>query len=111
MMDRHHLPVVRTAELLADAFGAPVSTGWLASLQLRAAKLLGPFLDAVRERVRRAPVAHFDETGARVDGHLAWVHVACTGELTVLHLAPGRGRESIEAGEILGHGFNASGGP
>ena len=106
LMDRHHLPVGRTAELLADAFGAPVSTGWLASLQLRAAKLLGPFLDAVRERVRRAPVAHFDETGARIDGHLAWVHVVCTPELTVLHLAPGRGRESIEAGGILGHGFN-----
>lgn len=106
LMDRRHLPVARTAELLADAFGAPVSTGWLASLQLRAAKLLTPFLDAVRERVRRAPVAHFDEAGARVAGSLAWVHVTCTGELTVLYLGPGRGRESIEAGGILGAGFN-----
>ncbi len=106
LMDRHHLPVARTAELLTDAFGAPVSTGWLASLQPRAKQLLEPFLEAVRAVVRHAPVAHFDETGARVDGTLRWVHVACTDQLTLLHLATGRGKDSIEAGGILGHGFN-----
>jgi len=31
-------------------------------------------------------------------GALRWVHVACTPELTLLHLAPGRGDEPIEAG-------------
>ncbi|WP_427018384.1 IS66 family transposase [Pseudarthrobacter sp. P1] len=105
-MGRHHLPVARTAELMADAFGAPVSTGWLASLQPRAKKLLEPFLEAARARVRHAGVAHFDETGARVQGKLAWVHVASTGAVTLLHLAPARSGGSIEAGGILGHGFN-----
>ncbi|MBP2376040.1 IS66 family transposase [Paeniglutamicibacter psychrophenolicus] len=100
------LSVARTVELLADAFGAPVSTGWLASLQTRAEKLLEPFLETLRHQVRHAPVVHFDETGGRVEGALRWVHGACTPGLTLLYLAPGRSNDSIEAGGILGHEFN-----
>ncbi|RAX45529.1 IS66 family transposase [Arthrobacter sp. AQ5-05] len=106
LMGRQHLPVARTAELLTDAIGAPVSTGWLSSLLPRAAKLLEPFLETTGAALRHAPVVHFDETGARVEGRLAWVHVACTDTMTLLHLAPGRSVESIGAGGILGHGFN-----
>lgn len=105
LMGRHHVPVARTAELMAGAFGAPVSTGWLAGLQPRAATRLEPFNVAATGYLRDAPVAHFDETGARVDGALAWVHVACDHRFTRLHLAPSRGRSSMEIGQILGAGF------
>ena len=105
LMDRHHVPVARTAELMADCFGAPVSTGWLAGLQGRAAAGLEPFNTAVIGYLRDAPVAHFDETGARVAGNLAWIHVACDHRFTRLHLAPSRGRSSMEIGQILGTGF------
>lgn len=105
LMDRQHLPVARTTELLADCVGAPVSTGWLASLQPRAKELLEPFMEEMRARLRGAAVAHFDETGGRVNGMLNWVHVACTDRLTLLHLAPSRGHESMEIGGVLGHGF------
>lgn len=106
LMGRQHLPVARTAELLTDALGAPVSTGWLSSLLPRAAKLLEPFLQTAGHQLGHAPVVHFDETGARVEDHLAWVHVACTDTISLFHLASGRGKESIAAGGILGHGFN-----
>ena len=55
--------------------------------------------------LRDAPVTHFDETGARVAGNLAWTHVACDHRFTRLHLAPSRGRSSMEIGKILGTGF------
>ena len=51
-------------------------------------------------------MVHFDETGDRVDGMLRGVHVACTPEVTLLHLAVGRSAESMSSGGILGHGFN-----
>ena len=105
VMARHHVPVARTAELLADCFGAPVSTGWLAGLQQRAATRLTPFNTAVIGYLRDAPVAHFDETGARVAGGLAWIHVASDHRFTRLHLASSRGRSSMEIGKILGNGF------
>ena len=78
LLARQHLPVERAAETLADCFGAPVSTGWLASLLPDAEDELGGFLAVVRERLAGAEVAHFDETGGRVGAVLRWIHVAAT---------------------------------
>lgn len=101
LMGRQHLPVARTAELMSDVLGAPVSTGWLSSLMANAADQLAGFLAAIQKSLRSAPVAHFDETGGRVAGKLWWVHVACTGEATLYHRASGRGKDSINLGGVL----------
>jgi transposase len=101
LLARQHLPVARTAELLADCFGARVSTGWLAGLMSQAEARLAGFARLTREQLRAAPVAHFDETGARVAGKLWWVHVASTGSLTSYHRASGRGEGSMNLGGVL----------
>src|SRR5680860_826389 len=101
LMGRQHLPVARTAELMSEVLGAPVSTGWLSSLLPAAAGQLAGFMAAVRARVQRAPVVHFDETGGRVAGKLWWVHVACTGEARLYHRAKGRGKDSMNLGGVL----------
>nr|WP_067442099.1 IS66 family transposase [Nocardioides jensenii] len=101
LLARQHLPVARAAELLADCFGAEVSTGWLAGLLPGAQTRLAGFTRLTREQLRTAPVVHFDETGARVAGNLWWVHVACTESLTAYHRASGRGKDSMDLGEVL----------
>ena len=101
LMGRQHLPVERAGEAMADCFGAPVSTGWLASLLPAAATRLEDFLAAARRQLAAADVAHFDETGGRVGAKLWWIHVACTDSLSLYHLAPGRGKDSIDAGGVL----------
>ena len=78
LLGRQHLPVERAAECLADCFGAPVSTGYLAPLLPNAAGRLEGFLALVGKELAQAEVAHFDETGGRVKGKLWWIHVACT---------------------------------
>ena len=101
LLGRQHLPVARAAELMSDVLQAPVSTGFLAGVLSRARDGLGCFAATVREQIRDADVAHFDETGARIAGKLGWVHVASTGVGTVYHLAAGRGKASIDVGGIL----------
>ena len=101
LLARQHLPVARTAELLADCLGTPVSTGWLAGLLPLAEARLAGFASYTREQLAAAPVAHFDETGARVAGKLWWVHVACTNSLTLYHRAPSRGHKSADLGGVL----------
>lgn len=103
LLGRQHLPTNRVAEMMAACFGAPVSTGWLASLPGRAAQRLDDFVDAVRARLIDADVGHFDETGARVNGKTAWVHVACNDAFTVYHLAAARGKPAMDAGGVLPH--------
>ena len=47
--------------------------------------------------VAAAKVAHFDETGLKLDGHGAWLHVASTPRLTFYAAHPKRGRAALEA--------------
>jgi transposase len=101
LLARQHVPFARTAELLADCFGVAVSTGWLAGLLPQAEARLAGFARVTQEHLRAAPVAHFDETGARVGGNLWWVHVACTEALTHYHRASGRGAQSADLGRVL----------
>jgi transposase len=98
---RQHLPVDRAAECLADCFGAPVSTGWLASLLPAAAARLGGFLALAHKELAGAEVAHFDETGGRVGAKLWWVHVMCTNRWTLYHLDPRRGETAMDAAGVL----------
>ena len=44
---------------------------------------------------------NFDETGARVNARLRWVHVACTPALTSYHLDARRGQAAIDQHAVL----------
>ena len=101
LLGRQHRPVERAAELMGDLFGARVSTGWLSTLLPVAQSRLPEFVAAIRERLRAAPVAHFDETGGRVDARLCSIHVAANSRYTLYHLANGRGKAAIDAGGVL----------
>ena len=101
LLASQHLPVQRCAETMADCFGAPVSTGWLASLLPHAQDGLDGFLAVVRGRLSGAEVAHFDETGGRVGAVLHWIHVAATKDFTLYHLDSGRGRPAMDAAGVL----------
>jgi len=97
----HYLPVVRARTLLATMAGIEVSTGFTAGVRGRAAAALETvFLPHMRSLLRTAPVLHADETTGRAAGALAYVHVACTEYLTLMHVG-GRSSEDIDAGGVL----------
>ena len=48
-----------------------------------------------------AGVAHFDETGLRVAGKLAWVHSASSGKYVLVTVHARRGRAGMEAAGVL----------
>lgn len=98
-----HLPYGRAAQLLGDWLGVPVSTGTLVSFVARAAEDLQPFLDEIHAQLCAAPVAHFDETGARVDGRLRWLFVASTQKATFYSLHDRRGLDGLQHAGVLQH--------
>ncbi|HEX5265630.1 MAG TPA: IS66 family transposase [Acidimicrobiales bacterium] len=101
LMNRQLIPVERTAEILSDLLGAPVSTGFLAGLAARAAEGLEDFSTVLADCLADEEVVHVDETGSRVAGTKWWWHVASTSLLTFLGIHPKRGVEATDAFGIL----------
>jgi len=96
-----HLPYERISRLLADRYGASLSTGTLQAIVARGAAGLEAFLEEVRSQLEGSPVVHFDETGARAAARLHWVHEATTPTLTLYRLHAKRGQEGIDALGVL----------
>lgn len=97
-----YLPLARTAELLTEVLGAPVSQGSLARWQAEAAAGLEGFDQTLKEGLISADVLGADETGIRVDGSLGWVHAVRTDSLTRYTVSPKRGFEAMEEAGVLG---------
>lgn len=96
-----HLPYARAGETLADLLGVNMSAGTLSTIVTATGEGLGEFLTVVRDRIAAAPVAHFDETGLRVEGALAWVNAAATDSLALFTVHENRGHDGMKAAGIL----------
>ena len=53
------------------------------------------------EQILSQPSLHVDETSLRVDKKNHWIHVYCSGDITLKFLHPKRGRAAIEAINII----------
>ena len=91
----------RTKEFFQDCFGHSISEGTLVNHTKTFAFQLRPFLQEVKEKILQSPVVHFDETGMRVENKTQWLHTASTPEVTLQHIHQKRGKEAMDAGEIL----------
>ena len=99
---QQHLPIRRIGEVLQDTLGAKIADGTISSWMLESvAKKILPATATIAEKLRVANVLHVDETGARVEGRLHWVHSASTPLATHYHLHKRRGVEGIAAGGIV----------
>ncbi len=92
---------IRTADALSEIFNAPVSAATVAAAVTRAAGDLGPFLSQVTAQLAASGLAHFDETGLRCQGRLAWLHSACNQAFALLYAHPRRGKVAMDAMGVL----------
>lgn len=101
LMDYQLLPTARVQELLSEVLGCSLSEGTLYETRQACFESLEGVEAGIFEALQQAEVAHFDETGLRVNGKLMWLHVASTQALTDYFIHPKRGSEAIEAMDIL----------
>ena len=95
------IPYKRTCEILSDLLGCEMSEGTLHNLLKKYNERVKEPLESIREHVRNASVAHFDETGFRVGSVRWWLHVASTPQATYYQAHPKRGSEAMDAIDIL----------
>lgn len=97
----HFVPIARTCELLGDFYGHTPAWAFVGDANQAVAAGCEPALVEIQQQLLQAPVAHFDESGLRVDGQLQWLHSASTEWLTYLALHPKRGQEAMQQIGIL----------
>ena len=91
----------RACAALGEMFGCAPSAAVIAAAARKIAAFISPALDAITKALVQAEVAHFDETGFRVAGKLAWVHSASAGKLVLVTVHPKRGRQGMDAAGVL----------
>jgi transposase len=95
------VPCKRTSELLSGLLGVSISTGSLDNFRQLASRLLGPFMEKLKQTILAAQAAYFDETGIRVDGKRFWGHTASTDLHTFYGLDKQRGGAAHDRMNIL----------
>jgi transposase len=95
------IPWARTCELLGDFYGHRPAQAIVLTSNTTMVEGIAPSVDTIKQQLIAAEVAHFDESGLRVEGQLNWLHVASTDHLTSYDVHPKRGRDGMQAAGIL----------
>lgn len=91
----------RIHELFGSVFGIPLSAGTIVNMVRHCAGNLVEIEEQLKRAAAGLDIAHFDETGTRVNNKLNWVHVASNRFLTYLYLSENRGKLGMEEGDVL----------
>jgi transposase len=91
----------RACRALSDLFGCAPSPGALAAAARKTAGFLAPAVQAITRHLISAEVVHFDETGFRTAGKLAWVHSASAGKFALFTVHAKRGKDGMKAAGVL----------
>lgn len=98
----HFIPLERTTEIIADLYQPPVSEGTVVAANEAVAQRVAALNETVKAHlIQTEDPVHFDETGARVAGKLAWLHSASTAQATYYELQAKRGTEAMNQIGIL----------
>ncbi len=96
------LPLERTGEVFEALYGQGLSEGTILEACQEVAKQVEPGNAAIKQHLtEKEEIVHFDETGARVEGKLAWLHSASTARLTYYAIHTRRGKPAMDAIGIL----------
>jgi transposase len=95
------IPLARTCELLGDFYGHRPAEACVLEANAAVFNQVEPSLAIIKQQLIAADVAHFDESGLRVEAKVNWLHVASTDQLTYYSVQPRRGQQGMKAIGIL----------
>lgn len=89
------MPLRKIQQLIGDLYGYSINESTIVDAVKRCHEGLESTEQAIKKGVLQSIVAHFDETGLRVEGKLHWLHTAGTTLLTYFFVHAKRGKEAL----------------
>lgn len=97
----YKLPLEKIEQLMGDLWGCSFNESTVITANRSMYEILQPVEKQIKEAVLASEVAHFDETGMRVEKSLHWFHVASTSYFTYLFVHKKRGRQALDSDDSL----------
>ena len=91
----YKLPFEKVEQLFGDLFSCSFNESTAVSANAACHEALAATEEYIKEQILSSPVAHFDETGMRVEDKLHWFHVASTVLFTYLFVHAKRGADAL----------------
>ena len=95
------LPYQRTAEILQDLLGVSCTQATVVNTVNSAAEAARDPVEEIRQLIKQAEVAGFDESGCRIEARLQWLHSASNELLTYYFVDSKRGTQAMDKINIL----------
>ncbi len=96
----------RIADLFERGFGLITGRSAVSRAMARLGSRLEPVYERIGSQIRSRPMLSPDETGWKIGGHKAWLHVAATREESYYRFGRGRGR--VEAEALIGRDYSGT---
>ena len=93
----NRMPLEQISRLFGVLYSCDLNTTTVENTLGLGYELAEPIETQVVEHLQQQEVAHFDETGIRVEGKLHWLHTASTENYTQLFVHKKRGAEALES--------------
>jgi transposase len=98
------IPLERVSETFGDLYNHPLGAGSVIAACQEVEQHVLPVNEQVKAHLtQEEEVVHFDESGARVNGALHWLHATCTARLTYYVMHAKRGSQALREIGILPH--------
>ncbi|MEN0003742.1 MAG: transposase, partial [Bacteroidota bacterium] len=102
------MPVGRIGELFASLTGYALNENTICTSIQRMYSKLADDETIIKEQALRSPVAHADESGARVAGQLHWVHNFVCGLFTYLFVHKNRGAKALHSDQSIAQDYTGT---
>lgn len=97
----YKLPLKKIGQLMGDLWGCSFNESTAVTANASMYQSLAPIEEQIKTAILASEVAHFDETGMRVEKKLHWFHVVSTSSFTYLFVHKKRGRGALDSDDSL----------
>ena len=97
----YKIPFEKIEQLLGDIYNCSFNESTAISSNITCYNALESAEITIKNTILKSQVAHFDETGMRVEAKLHWFHTASTSLFTYLFVHSKRGKEALNSSDSL----------